>query len=804
MSIPAAKVETRITLVGEDRASKVVRDAHGAVREFGHEAESLGPKFHEAGEQAAGAMSKVSRLGRPLSSFAGESSGEIRELSHGLHGFALITELLPGPLGMAAGAIAGLGVVAVLVGKHMEEARAKAKLLWTPESDHLREALNLDAEGASKVAQAMGELNTKAIKPNDELLKEIIERGELLGEKPVEAVKALAEAWKGGAAALLKYEQLHGDIDNLDKDTIDNAAARLGLNREDLGLEEKKLDLKGQLNVEFLNALEAQRQMRKAQQECIDLQDKGIHAASQGARDAANLEANKKKEEFEWLASLSASADKRAKSAQQTLNFLTETNEGAEAYAASIKAIERTEAGSVRNAQLVLANQGLQKAATESLLALDQMRLVIGESAYKAEKGKLETLLDEGKKGVDEAFKSGEEESKKREEARKKAAESGKRVRDEEAAHRIALAKSVGDVESLERNRAAGDDPDKQAAAREADLRAAAAREIRQIQQDSKKKGDVKATEILAAELKLQTELDKLDTEHADKRVQIARALEDARAQLTTARLQAALDDDTALKNLDKLSGDREALAADHLKNELLQIERERVDGLKTIRAEDRAAFIATENAKADAAILAAHRKDGGGDKKNEAEQAAKGHAAVTEAINAVSAAGGKSGAAMSTAAKAAQEMTKNWKGIAAAGPDIASGIGAVASSVVSGEKTKAGIMAITELAAGFVALATPGMEPSAVGHFTASALYASVAGGLIGGAPSASSGGPAGSGSGSGGSGGSPFSPSGQRGVPTQVNVFYGVLGTQQQQGLAVQKAIAATKGTGFSGQGV
>ena len=161
----------------------------------------------------------------------------------------------------------------------------------------------------------------------------------------------------------------------------------------------------------------------------------------------------------------------------------------------------------------------------------------------------------------------------------------------------------------------------------------------------------------------------------------------------------------------------------------------------------------------------------------------------------------GDSAAAKAMAASAAgvAKIAANWKGLKASAPDAISAVGEVAASVVSGERTKAGILAITEAAA--AAASYPNI-PGMVAHSAAATLYAAAAAGVI---PTAS-----GSGSSGGGSAaaGQSRSSSGQDAAqsssgPRVVHVHFPagfVVGTKHEIAQHIVKTVQGIKGTGYA----
>ncbi len=802
MAIPAAKVETRIVLETDDRASKGIKDAHGALRDFGHEAEGVGGQFHEMGEKAAGALSSTSRLARPLAGFAGEAGGEVRELGHAMHGFALATELIPGPLGMVAGGVVALGVAAVLTNQHMEKLAAQNRLLNTPLSQNLRGELDLDAEGARKAAEAMEGLRSHTAL-NNTILKEVIANAKSLGEEPAKAVEDLAKAWAGGVVGVLAYQAAHGRMAGLDRESLDATAERLGLDREALGLADKQLTLGQQLNDQTLAAAKARHSVDVDIAAVNDALYKSIHGYTDEAKRAGKEQYAALLERLGPESQLTEEADRQVKYTQQTLTFNKEqaAEEKARSEDQKLANLQAELAGTkAEQRQLKLASIGEQQAEVAKKLAtLEELRAVIGGGLTDDQKRQLEILkaqLEVETKAIHEADNS------EKKAAHKKAAEDAKKRQTESAKERTDYQKAIGEVESQQMLAAAGNDAMKLAKVQEQNLIAAANREETAIH-FSLDSARVKAAKFEAIEGKLDQDLANLHREATDQELTTAQERDDALAQLEMARLAEkkkhllAEDDLNGAHAIDVQIADLDL----HQK----QIEEERRFATEMLSAKSDQAKAEIQQAhEHNLELLKLNGANKNGSDKNGTENAARGYASLEAAANAANAAGTKGAQAVGNLAKHSAQLNKDWEqtkkaggGIVDMAPGMVEAAGSIAAGFVDGEKSKAGIMAITEFAAGWASYPNPvGMAS----HFTAAAIYGSIAGGIIGGGGSSAPGG----GGGSGGS--SPFSPSGGsagQGGHT-INVIYGVLGTKQQQGLAIQQAIAATRGTGFSGKGV
>tara|TARA_Y100001963_G_scaffold16099_1_gene19969 strand:+ start:8131 stop:10392 length:2262 start_codon:yes stop_codon:yes gene_type:complete len=85
--------------------------------------------------------------------------------------------------------------------------------------------------------------------------------------------------------------------------------------------------------------------------------------------------------------------------------------------------------------------------------------------------------------------------------------------------------------------------------------------------------------------------------------------------------------------------------------------------------------------------------------------------------------------AVLSAMGKTLKAIDQNMDALHGTTDEAISAGGKIAAAAIDNEAAKAGVLAITELAAGFAALATPGMQGNAAMHFVAAGLYGSIAG---------------------------------------------------------------------------
>ena len=183
MATASSNVQVKFTLRGEDRASSVINNVGRSVDKFG-----------DAGDQAADRAGKLSTALSSLGDFAGRSEGAFRQASEAAGAFDDVLTVLPGPIGIAAGAAAGLTTILVLQAKKAREDAAALRQAFGPDlSDEIAEVakqLGLNREASIKFGKVMRATGRSA----DDLKKEI---------KFV--VKAAEEVGEDGSAAVVQF-----------------------------------------------------------------------------------------------------------------------------------------------------------------------------------------------------------------------------------------------------------------------------------------------------------------------------------------------------------------------------------------------------------------------------------------------------------------------------------------------------------------------------------------------------------------------------------------------------------------------
>ena len=202
MAIQAERVTTTIVVKGKDEASRNVRRAGASVKGLEKEAAKARQTlddFGRAGDRTADTSGKLSTALSSLGDFAGSMEGDMRRASEAAGLLDDVMTVLPGPIGIAAGALSGLAAVFVL--NRIESQRTRAAIAeFAPEGmveevKALADSLDLNAKGAAALAQAFRDSE----EPADQLtfqITRIVEQAERVGRDASDDVAKFADSLK--------------------------------------------------------------------------------------------------------------------------------------------------------------------------------------------------------------------------------------------------------------------------------------------------------------------------------------------------------------------------------------------------------------------------------------------------------------------------------------------------------------------------------------------------------------------------------------------------------------------------------
>jgi len=200
--IKAAQVKTTIVLEGKDRASKEINKATGSLKKMRAEsdmAKQATIELAKAGDRTADTSGKLSTALSSLGDFAGSMEGDMRRASEAAGLLDDVMTVLPGPIGIAAGALSGLAAVLVLNRIESQRTRAAIAEVAPPgmvgQIKDLADALDLNAKGAVALAQAFRDSD----EPADQLefqIRKIVEQAERVGRDASDDVAKFANSLK--------------------------------------------------------------------------------------------------------------------------------------------------------------------------------------------------------------------------------------------------------------------------------------------------------------------------------------------------------------------------------------------------------------------------------------------------------------------------------------------------------------------------------------------------------------------------------------------------------------------------------
>lgn len=804
MSQAAARVDVKIGLHGEGDAAKSVAEVRGGLDKLGQTASRAGASASGLAAVLGGAVPEVAKLGQSFTA-AGAAAN-----------------LIPGPLGIAAAAVAAAAIGAYELNKHLNETAAKLANLGDAGTQGLADRLDLSVDAAIKLQQALEDVPAK-LRPTEALLQVVRQRAESMGQDGADAVAKFTGALNKGPDALKEFERQFGRLAKASAELPD-VAARLGLSQAALGIAQQVGNEGERAKQAAQQAVVLERQHQALLEQAGQLQDQATKATVVKSLHLSQ-QADSLQRQAGLFGDLVRQATDEANALQQVVDKQREATDAA------------TERG--RRAALVAADIGtLEAQGAAQLSKQDQLRYAIYTQQLRAAElvRRQKELEDANRKGllleVDyrtqlAALKTEGYNLAAKDVALGKQATADLQARRQKGQqlHDAELAAQIRAVKATEQ-------------AAEGSINTLGQVHVLKLKQlDLEEKAELAKSRV-AANTAAGHEADKLaiKQEYALKRqavldaeVQAEKEAADESLKLTADSLQKSAD--LAVKTADVVAqgaARRSAALATALR---AQGQDEKADLVERRQAwaDYQAQLLAID---ADLGKQRDKTVEGSQDRANLEAQILEGQAAAYEAYNdkltaaderrnqklresvataldairapaaLLSSAGGpgaKLGKALEATAAGVQKVSRDWKGLGQSAPDAIGAAGEVAAAFVDGERQKAAILAVTEAAAA-VAAGAAGNFVAAAGHGAAAVLYGSVAAGVLGGgagAPAAAGGGPGGAPANDNAAGG------GGTGGGQVVNVYFGkgfVVGTPQQVGVAVQGAVGSLRGTGMA----
>jgi hypothetical protein len=212
MATAIARQQNIIEIRGVDNASEALNKAASSMAGLQRQtektgkagkktADEFGKGFAAAGDEAAGRAGKLSTALSSLGDFAGQSEGKFRQASEAAGAFDDVLTLLPGPIGLAAAAAAGLTTILVLQAKAAREDKAALDFAFGGDVSvkirKIGDDLGLSREAMIALGNAARDTNRPLESMRDDL-QDVVERAEDVGQDGSAAVlgfaKSLSEA----------------------------------------------------------------------------------------------------------------------------------------------------------------------------------------------------------------------------------------------------------------------------------------------------------------------------------------------------------------------------------------------------------------------------------------------------------------------------------------------------------------------------------------------------------------------------------------------------------------------------------
>lgn len=758
----AARVETRIVLQGEGNAARAVKETReqldGMGASAGKATAAASTGFAQYAAVAQQSLSKIGGAFSAVNAVIGGTNPIMQKLGQSFTAAGAVANIIPGPIGLAAAAMTGLAVATYKFVEAANQAEAKTKFMrGGAGSEAMATQLGITQDAVLGVQQSLEDLSDAGLKPTESELRAVRDRAEAMGKDGSKAVEQFIGAIAKGPEALREVQKEIGD---LGIKNIGDLGASIGLSKASLGLEKDLTDAKVQ-QAELLKeyaAIQARTALLGGAILESDRKDLEVITAKAGALEG-RLSAERQ------LAREQKVADTNSQLAKGRIALLdvqaSQQKDKSVGDAIKIQAIDLRLADIAQRYNLILRNRGA--------ISAEQFNVKVQEVQLE------QAQAEAAKKAI---FDAAEADRKSRREAA--AAKSKERIQAETDAT-IKLAQAREQVAEASSRDPASDPAVLAAKLKVIDLEASAAQKAARARVNT---ATGRENELRAIELNATAEREKVQKEFDAARIERAQKETDLRKEMAQERLQAEIDAQSKIdelaasqseRNIEKMRERGEFHAATLAEIEAAEkasaaaIEKINRDLAASLVGLDEESDLAAKQRQLAAAQVAAEQqKLATATADSYAKQSASTADAIDKQIGSIEkitgaalqagglgdfgkAVGGIAGNVLkgsealdqfNAAQKSGnlEQMAKANQGLSAAIDGTISASGAAAAAFVEDERTKAGILALTETAAAIVAFATPGMQAQGIAHAAAAAIYAGIAGGAIptGGAGSA------------------------------------------------------------------
>lgn len=799
----AARVETKISISGENKAKEAVSEAR----------EGLKGMAESSGDLEKGLLG--------VRDLVGQLPGPVQKIADVFGGAEKILQVMPGPIGMIGAGLTVAAAAGYLLYKHVSETAAKVESLGNAGTRGLADRLGLDVDQAIKLQQALEDIPA-ALRPSEALLATVQARAQAMGKEGADAATKFAEALAKGPEALKAFEREFGRLASGSID-LPSVADRLGLSRETLGIAAQVGNEAERAKTAAQQAVVLDRERQALAQQLAEV-DKQIGSATV----VRSLELQRQREslqrQVDHTTELVNATRDEANALQQVVTEQRQAEQAAKRRAqittvlSAEIAVFEAQAGAQLDKQEALrlrlhASQQRQYELSRKQIALesDYRKGLVTELDYRQQIAALKT---EGYQLAAQDVALGKQATADLQARRQKA----QQIHDADIAARVRLTAAEA------------------VAADQSALTAGRAFELRMRELQLQEQAELeKARRDANTEKGRQAALQAIRLEYAEKRRQLDKTLADAEQKTAdelaaTMATQAQRSAEIAAKTAEvvtKGASQRASALADRLRQagefeqadlverrqawadyqaEVTRINAElQVELDKTVVGSQDRANLEAQQLELQAQTYEAYQArlnradaDRNARMRESVSQIAQAIQAPAALMTSAGGPGAKLGKALTAAAQGVQQVSQNWKGMKQSAPDAIGAVGGVAAAFVDGERQKAAILAVTEAAA---AVASYPNIPAMVAHGAAAVLYGSVAAGVIGGgsgSPSVPNVGGAGSGGSDTGLGGAGGTEGGR-----VINVYFGkgfVVGTPQQVGVAMQGALGSLNGSGLA----
>lgn len=241
-----SRVQLMIGVDASGNASKVVKETRDQIDAMGQSAQRAQGTSLGFAQALQGGMTRLGAAFSGINAVLGSQTDPlIQKLGQGLTAAGAVANVIPGPIGVATAAVAGLATAAFAVKKEMDETDAKVRNLGDSSTPKLKDKLDITVDSAIALQRALDD-TPKGLQATEVELAAVQARAKDTTKDSANASAELAKAFASGPKAVQDFQDKFGRLSS-DVLRLPDLSKKFGLSKEAQGLVDNQETALGRL-----------------------------------------------------------------------------------------------------------------------------------------------------------------------------------------------------------------------------------------------------------------------------------------------------------------------------------------------------------------------------------------------------------------------------------------------------------------------------------------------------------------------------------------------------------------------------